>query len=183
MRLSGLLLAVAALILLAYPGDKLDAHEELASALVLRSDGQTVGLATFTESVHGEVRVTFDARGLPPGEHGFHIHEVGRCDPPAFTSSGGHFNPLGRRHGLSTSEGPHAGDLPNLMVAADGSAHFDMVINRFTLHPGPLNILDDNGSALIIHALPDDHITDPTGNSGDRIACAVISATVPAAAG
>jgi Cu/Zn superoxide dismutase len=100
---------------------------ELASALLTRADGQIVGLAMFTESATGDVRVTLNASNLPAGAHGFTIHAVGRCDPPSFASAGAHFNPTNRKHGLQTSEGPHAGDLPNLVAASNGTAHFDMV--------------------------------------------------------
>jgi Cu-Zn family superoxide dismutase len=153
---------------------------QLASALLTQADGRIVGLATFTESVQGEVRIVLNATGLgPPVPLGFTIHSVGKCDPPGFASAGPHFNPLGRKHGLQTSEGPHAGDLPNLVVGGDGRAHFDMVIARFTLSAGPLSLFDSDGSALVVHASPDDQITDPAGNAGPGIACGVIQRRQP----
>jgi Cu-Zn family superoxide dismutase len=115
--------------------------------------------------------------GLAPGLHGIHIHAVGACSP-AFTAAGGHYNPLVHQHGLENPSGPHAGDLPNLVVNGAGIGHLDAVTDRVTLSPGPATLFDTTalvvGSAFIIHAGPDDQLTDPTGGSGGRIACAVI---------
>jgi Cu-Zn family superoxide dismutase len=159
----------------------------LASALLLRGDGTTVGLATFTQSQSGDVRVVLDAQNLPPGAHGFTIHAAGRCEGPAFTSAGPHFNPAGRKHGLQASDGPHAGDLPNLVAGADGRAHFDMVVARFTLTAGPTSLFDTDGSTLLVHASADDQTTDPDGTAGAGIACGVIQSRsrvpAPVAAG
>jgi Cu-Zn family superoxide dismutase len=107
----------------------------------------------------GGVRIRVEVQGLTPGEHGIHIHAVGRCDPPDFLTAAGHFNPDGHRHGLLNPQGPHAGDLPNLIVRADGRARYEAVSYR----------------ALVIHAQADDHLTDPAGNSGPRVACGVIA--------
>ena len=151
------------------------ADERQGYAILRTADGVEVGTATFVESTHGQVRVTVTARNLPAGDHGMHIHAVGRCDGPLFTSAGSHFNPHGQQHGLQTSAGPHAGDLPNLVVNATGSGSIDMTVARFTVHEGLTSVFDADGSALVIHASRDDGITDPTGNSGDRIACGVLS--------
>jgi Cu-Zn family superoxide dismutase len=120
------------------------------------------------------VRVAVTGYRLPPGGHGLHIHAVGRCDPPDFTSAGGHFNPGGKQHGRSNPAGPHSGDLPNLVVAASGEAGLDITTKAITLGPGPNSILAQP-TALVVHANPDDDRTDPTGNSGGRIACGVIT--------
>jgi superoxide dismutase, Cu-Zn family len=144
-----------------------------ATAVLHDARGQVVGTATLVE-VTGGVRVLIEAKGLPSGPKGVHIHEVGRCDPPDFISAGGHFNPDGRKHGLLNPEGPHAGDLPNITVGDDGAGRLESMNERITLAAGPASILDGDGSAIVIHAGPDDFMTDPAGDSGARIACGVI---------
>ena len=144
-----------------------------ASAELRDPNGQVVGSATFAQEAGG-VRVSAQVRNLPPGPHGIHVHAVGRCDPPDFMSAGGHFNPTARQHGLRNPQGPHAGDLPNLTIAANGTGAFQAVNALITLAPGTNSLFDADGSALVIHADPDDEVTDPTGNSGGRIACALI---------
>jgi Cu-Zn family superoxide dismutase len=145
------------------------------SAALMDASGQVVGTATLTQ-VAGGVRIAAQLRNLPPGAHGFHIHAVGSCQPPDFTSAGGHFNPTNRQHGLRNPAGPHAGDLPNLAVAPNGTANYATTNAMVTLGPGPNSLFDADGSALVIHADPDDEVTDPTGNSGGRIACGTIVA-------
>ena len=136
--------------------------------------GEVVGTATFTEDAAG-VQIMVQATGLPAGEHGIHIHEVGRCDPPDFVSAGAHYNPSAKQHGLQNPEGPHEGDLPNLMAAEDGTATYSATNPRVTLLPDNLtSLFPERGTALVIHAGPDDQTTDPAGNSGGRIACGVI---------
>jgi Cu-Zn family superoxide dismutase len=143
--------------------------------------GQTIGMATFVENAAGDVTLTVEAGGLTPGAHGMHIHTVGSCVGPDFVSAGGHFNPLNRRHGLQTSDGAHAGDMPNLIADANGRARFSMTVSRVTLSPGVLSVMDPDGSALVIHAASDDGMTDATGNSGGRVACGVIALGTPPA--
>jgi superoxide dismutase, Cu-Zn family len=135
--------------------------------------GQSVGMATLTE-VPGGVRILVEVKGVPPGEKGVHIHMVGKCEGPAFTSAGGHFNPDGKQHGTMNPQGPHAGDLPNIVVDAAGNGRFETTTNRVSLGGGTTSLFDVDGSALVVHAAPDDFKTDPTGNSGDRIVCGVI---------
>ena len=106
--------------------------------------------------------------------HGIHIHAVGRCDPPDFMSAGDHVNPTNRQHGLRNPQGPHAGDLPNLTVEAGGTGTFQAANVDLTLGAGANGLFDADGSALVVHADPDDEATEPTGNSGGRIACGVI---------
>ncbi len=137
-------------------------------------NGQPVGSAVFTQ-VGGVVRIVLDVQGLPPGPKGVHLHEVGSCEGPTFASAGGHFNPLGKQHGLLNPQGPHAGDLANIIIGPDGKGRLETSADQVTLGAGANSLLDANGSAVIIHAAPDDFRTDPTGNSGARIACGVIS--------
>jgi Cu-Zn family superoxide dismutase len=118
--------------------------------------------------------------GLSSGLHGIHIHAVGSCTGPAFASAGGHYNPLGHQHGLENPNGPHAGDLPNLVVDSNGHGRLHAKTDRVTLSPGIATLFDGDGSALIIHANPDDQVTDVgNGGSGARIACGVIVAREP----
>ena len=152
-----------------------------ASAELRDPNGQVVGSATFAEE-GGGVRISVQARNLPPGPHGIHVHAVGRCDPPDFMSAGGHFNPTNRQHGLRNPAGPHAGDLPNMEIGANGTGQFNAVNNLLTLGSGPNSLFDADGSSIVIHAMPDDDVTDPAGNSGARIACGLIARTPAAAA-
>src|SRR5262249_34367793 len=133
--------------------------------------GESVGNITLTQMPDGAVMVSASVRGLPPGQHGFHIHAVGSCTP-TFHAAGPHYNPLGKQHGLDNPNGPPAGDLPNLTVNADGTGTLNAKTTLITITPGPTTIFDTDGSAVIIHAQPDDQKTDPSGNSGGRIACA-----------
>jgi Cu-Zn family superoxide dismutase len=144
-----------------------------ATAEMRDANGQVVGTATITQEGNG-IRVALQGRNMPPGQHGIHFHEVGRCDPPGFMSAGEHYNPTGRQHGLQNPQGPHAGDLPNLTVAANGTAQYNAVNNLLTLGSGQTTLFDADGSALIIHANADDNVSDPAGNSGGRIACGVV---------
>ena len=145
-----------------------------ATAELKDKDGKTVGMATFHESGRG-VTVNLNAKGLTPGLHAVHVHAVGRCDAPAFTSAGGHFNPAQKKHGHKSPEGAHAGDLPNMLVAKDGTGRFEAFTDGMTLKPGATSVFDKDGSALVIHAGVDDYVTDPTGNAGDRAACGIIT--------
>jgi superoxide dismutase, Cu-Zn family len=145
-----------------------------ARTALLNAQGDTVGTATLREMGQG-VQIALSVRGLPPGEKGFHVHQVGRCDPPAFESAGSHFAPQGREHGFENPAGPHAGDLRNIVVGSDGTAQQEFTAENVTLRDGPNSLFDADGTSLVIHAGPDDYRTDPSGNSGDRIACGVIT--------
>jgi Cu-Zn family superoxide dismutase len=146
-----------------------------ASAILKDTNGTEVGQARFTEDDNGLVRIEVYVKGISPGSHGIHIHEAGNCSPP-FASAGSHYNPLGKHHGLKNPEGAHAGDLPEILVNETGEGYLSTTTGRVTLSPGPTTIFDSDGSALVIHARPDDQMTDPAGNSGERIACGVIEA-------
>ena len=149
-----------------------------ATAALRTSAGASVGHATAAE-VAGGVRFTADVTGLPPGTHGIHVHTVGACDAPDFTTAGPHWNPSGGKHGFNNPAGPHRGDLPNVTVAANGVLHEAVSLAGASV----ASLLDADGAALVLHAAPDDYATDPSGNSGDRIACAVITSVVVPAGG
>ncbi len=142
-------------------------------ATLRNASGERVATATFTQTKDG-VKIALEAAGLPPGKHGIHVHATGRCEPPDFKTAGSHFNPSGRKHGLENPEGAHAGDLPNLMVSKDGKATATFTVKGVTLSEGAGSLFGPEGTALVIHADPDDGKTDPAGNSGARIACGVV---------
>ena len=144
------------------------------SVTIINSKGEPVGSATLTQGPQS-VTIALEVSQLPPGKHGFHIHAIGKCDPPDFQTAGGHFNPFGKKHGLKNPEGPHAGDLSNLEVGPDGKGKIEATVGGLTLgKEGLAVLLDSNGTAVVIHAGLDDEMTDPAGNSGARIACGVI---------
>jgi superoxide dismutase, Cu-Zn family len=133
--------------------------------------GRELGTLSLTES-SGGITIQGTLRGLPPGTHGVHLHTVGSCEPP-FESAGGHWNPTGRQHGLENAQGPHLGDMQNLEVSADSTATVQLTTTGGTLR-GENALLDGDGAAVVVHAGADDHRTDPSGNSGARIACGII---------
>ena len=144
------------------------------------ASGQDIGWVRLVQDGSGIVHVNVHVAGLTPGLHGIHIHAIGACTP-TFAAAGGHYNPLGHEHGLDNPNGAHAGDLPNLIVNADGVGHLDATTDGVTISAGPTTLFDSTagavGSAFIIHANEDDQVTNATnGNSGARVACAVIEA-------
>jgi len=145
-----------------------------AKATLKDAQGKTLGEATLRESAAG-VLVKLDLQGVPAGTHAFHIHTVGKCDAPDFMTAGGHFNPTTMKHGLLATGGPHAGDMPNLYVPADGKLSVEVLDSNVTLAAGPKSVFDADGSALMLHATADDYTSDPAGNAGARIACGVVT--------
>jgi len=147
-----------------------------AAMPLVGSSGQAIGTVRAWQTAGGTT-FRIDANGLPHGVHGLHVHAVGRCDPPNFETAGPHWNPASRRHGMNNPAGPHAGDLPNVDVAANGALGSTVTLpgTSLTAPPGtPGALLDADGAALVLHAQADDYVTDPSGNSGPRIACAVL---------
>lgn len=144
-----------------------------ATATLRNASGTSLGVVRL-ESVAGGVRLTGPLNGLTPGAHGIHLHAVGRCDAPGFASAGDHFNPRNMKHGLVNPEGPHAGDMPSIAADADGRAVVDHTTALVTLGNGGNTVFDADGTAVVVHASADDQRTDPSGNSGSRIACGVV---------
>ena len=144
-----------------------------AAAEIVDADGAVIGTATFEQTRTG-VLMSVDVNGLPPGGHGIHLHAVGACTPD-FKAATGHINPDQAMHGLRNPEGPDNGDLPNLFAAADGTARAEFFTTLVSVSGGDMPaLLDEDGSAVIIHENPDDHMTQPIGGSGGRIGCGVI---------
>ncbi|HUR95416.1 MAG TPA: superoxide dismutase family protein [Gemmatimonadales bacterium] len=147
--------------------------EPVASGTLRNAAGERVGVATIRDTA-GIAELGISVSGLAPGPHGLHFHAQGTCTAPEFTSAGPHLDPGGRKHGRLNPDGPHRGDLPNLIVGAEGSADTSFALARELASGGPGALLQPGGTSLVIHADPDDERTDPSGNSGARVACAVL---------
>jgi Cu-Zn family superoxide dismutase len=159
------------IILLGFAGSA-RAEGMVAKADLKNSQGESIGTVEFYPK-DDKVELVIEAKGLTAGKHGIHIHENGLCEAPEFKSAGPHFNPEHKKHGLENAEGCHAGDLPNLEVGEDGTVKTTLFSPGFKIE-GEKSILKEGGTAVVIHAGPDDEKTDPAGNSGTRIACGVI---------
>ena len=148
-----------------------------AAATVVAPDGSQIGTAEFTQGSTG-VLIRLDVSGLSPGAHGIHLHAVGTCTPD-FAAAGGHINPDEGVHGLlnpdRTADAQDLGDLPNLYAAADGTARAEFFTALVTVAGGSMPaLIDDDGSTVVIHESPDDHVSQPIGGAGGRVACGVI---------
>jgi Cu-Zn family superoxide dismutase len=162
----------AALLMILVPSASLAAGSS-ARARLLDAQGKQVGSATLTPA-EGGISVEATVSGLTPGEHGFHIHAVGKCEAPEFKSAGPHFNPANKKHGHDNPDGAHAGDLPNIEVGKDGKGKGSFVAKGVSLDDGAGSLFAGAGTALVVHADKDDGKTDPAGNAGARVACGVI---------
>lgn len=163
---------VAALLLAGAASSAAADQDEIPVIEIRKADGTVVARAILWPAANG-VQLGVQAAGLPHGQYGVHVHAIGRCDPPGFESAGAHWNPAGRQHGRLNPLGHHLGDLDNLVVNAEGG-RLDFAIPGAELHGGEHPIVDADGAAIVIHASPDDYRTDPSGNSGARIACGVL---------
>ena len=167
---------VAGCVVVPVPGDT------VVTTRMFRADGQEIGTVRMTAAPTG-VMMRIVAAGLPPGMHGAHVHAVGRCDASSFITAGPHWDVSGRRHGKASPDGPHDGDLGNVSVGADGKLDVNLLVSGAALpvegaNGGRKVMRDGDGASLIIHAAADDDRTDPSGNSGERIACSVLAAPV-----
>jgi len=149
-----------------------------AGAIMYDINGAPIGTAQLWQDASGVVNVEIASLTLPAGTHGIHFHAVGTCEggATAFSTAGAHYNPLAKEHGLENPNGPHAGDAPNIVTPASGVGKASFSTNRVSLTPGTISLFDADGSSIVVHANADDQRTQPSGNSGARIACGVVRA-------
>lgn len=147
----------------------------MAHAKLLAGDGAPRGEAMVAQGTDG-LHVTVQAQGLTPGPHAVHVHMTGTCTAPDFTSAGGHWNPTGHKHGKDNPEGMHMGDMPNMLVGADGTGKMEYIIPGAVISGGATPLFDADGAAVVVHAQADDNKTDPAGNAGGRVACGALLA-------
>lgn len=155
-------------------GSAVGAAAPVARASLMAGDGAARGEAHVTERSDG-LYVRVNVQGLVPGIHAVHVHMTGVCTGPDFASAGGHWNPTSRKHGMNNPAGMHMGDMPNMTVGADGTGQMEYRIAGAALSAGATPLLDADGAAVVVHAGPDDNVSDPAGNAGGRIACGVLS--------
>jgi Cu-Zn family superoxide dismutase len=169
-------LAVGALALALSPSTVYAKAKPPVTVTLKTAQGDDAGTAVLKQEKN-YVMLKLDVKGLPPGEHGIHVHAVSKCDPPDFKTAGPHFNPDQKKHGINNPEGHHNGDVPaNLTVKADGTDKVSIKVPGISLDPNsPNSVFANGGTSLVIHAKADDMLTDPSGNSGNRIACGVIT--------
>jgi len=172
----GKLLFIAAMLAFALAPAYAKGNKGPKPVTVKLQDGQgkSVGAAVLSGAPQG-IKIKLNVHDLTAGEHAIHVHQTAKCDAPDFKTAGAHFNPDGKKHGLENPDGPHAGDIPNFTVDAKGKSRATLTASNVTLGDDPRSVFTGGGTALVIHAKPDDNKTDPSGNSGDRIACGVIT--------
>jgi len=169
---------VIALVAIGWVGAALFAANRPVTLTLKDGTGKDVGTAKISDGSGGKgVRIGLALKGLPAGDHALHFHTTAKCEGPAFTSAGGHFNPANSHHGINnpTSPKPHAGDMPNFNVKPNGTAKLTVEDSAVTLGGGSNSVFANGGTSLVIHAKPDDLMSDPSGNAGDRIACGTIT--------
>lgn len=151
-------------------------HHDSVTVEMKNVQGESVGNAVITATGNHGVRIKLNLKNLPPGAHGFHFHEIAKCEAPDFTTAGEHFSPFGKEHGLKNPRGAHVGDMVNINVSKNGTTT-QTITNKHVMMGTEVSnsLFDSDGTALIVHADADDQRTDPSGNSGDRIACGVVS--------
>jgi Cu-Zn family superoxide dismutase len=175
-QFAGLIVAAAALSGCASAPSSLK-RVAVAYATIANTAGEQKGTAELWQDADNAVHVDVQVTGMKPGPHGIHFHATGVCDGSGgtpFASAGGHYNPIGRQHGLDNPAGPHAGDAPNFTVSADGTGRAAFTTDRISLTEGSTSLFDEDGSAIVIHAAADDQMSQPSGNSGARVACGVV---------
>jgi Cu-Zn family superoxide dismutase len=172
-QIKRLLLLPMALLAICLVAGPLSAQSQQVSTTFVNADGKPIGTAMLRQTPSG-VLIDINVSGLPPGAHAFHIHKSGKCDAPDFKSAGDHYNPTGAKHGFAAGREHHAGDMPNQFVQGDGVLQAQVLNPQVTLNPGKATLFDGDGSALIIHVGADDYASQPAGEAGNRLACAVI---------
>lgn len=151
----------------------LNANAQMSHVMLKDAQGKDVGMVMVSAAKDGGVSLAYDFKGLTPGEHALHIHQVAMCEAP-FASAGPHFNPGAKKHGLQNPDGPHAGDMPNFTVGADGTAKGTVVNKNVSMGADANSVFTGGGTAIVIHETADDLKTDPSGNAGGRFACGVV---------